>query len=116
MNSPESARLARVERQVAYLLQHLGIDPEVAAGDAGASTFGAPGELFGTPVPVPVPGPVGFSDPAPGSPASPYPPELLVALQRGRMVEAIKIYRQATGAGLREAKAACEALARAGLP
>jgi hypothetical protein len=28
MNSPESARLARVERQVAYLLQHLGIDPE----------------------------------------------------------------------------------------
>jgi hypothetical protein len=114
MNSPESARLARVERQVAYLLQHLGIDPEVAAGEAGTSTFGAPGELFGTPVPVP--GPVGFSDPAPGSPASPYPPELLVALQRGRMVEAIKIYRQATGVGLREAKAACEDLARGGLP
>ncbi|MGH3405255.1 MAG: hypothetical protein ACRDRJ_22535 [Streptosporangiaceae bacterium] len=82
MNSPESARLARVERQVACLLQHLGIDPEVTAGEAG----------------------------------SPYPPELLVALQRGRMVEAIKIYRQVTGAGLREAKAACEALARGGLP
>ena len=126
MNPPESARLARVERQVAYLLQHLGIDPEVAAGEAGTSTFGSPGDLFGPPVPVPgpvpapmpgsMPGPVGFSDPAPGSPARPYPPELLVALQRGRMVEAIKIYRQATGVGLREAKAACEAMARGRLP
>jgi ribosomal protein L7/L12 len=32
------------------------------------------------------------------------------------LVEAIKIYRQATGAALREAKAACEALARGGQP
>jgi hypothetical protein len=57
MNSPESARLARVERQVAYLLEHLGVDPEVAGGEAGSSTFGSPGDLFGPPVPGPVPGP-----------------------------------------------------------
>lgn len=114
MNTPDPARLARVERQVAYLLQHLGIDPEVAAGTAGTSTFGSPGEIFGPPVPVP--GPVGFSDPAPGSAPSPYPPELLAALQRGRMIEAIKIYRQVTGASLKDAKAACEAMARGGMP
>lgn len=113
MNTPEPARLARLERQVAYLLQHLGIDPEVAAGASG-STFGSPGDIFGQPVPAP--GPVGFSDPAPAAPASPYPPELLVALQRGRMIEAIKIYRQVTGASLKEAKDACEAMARGGLP
>jgi len=115
MSTPESARLARVERQVAYLLQHLGIDPEVAAGAAATgSTFGSPGDIFGQPVPAP--GPVGFGDPAPGPPASPYSPELLAALQRGRMIEAIKIYRQETGASLTEAKAACEALTRGGLP
>jgi hypothetical protein len=115
MNTPEAARLARVERQVAYLLQHLGIDPEVAAGSAASgSTFGSPGDIFGQSVPAP--GPVGFSDPAPAAPASPYPPELLVALQRGRMIEAIKIYRQVTGASLKEAKSACEALAKGGLP
>lgn len=118
MNTPDLARLARVERQVAYLLQHLGIDPDVAAGEAGTSTFGSPGEIFGPPVPVPgpVPGPVGFSDPAPGSQPGPYPPELMVALQRGRMIEAIKIYRQVTGASLKDAKAACEAMARGGMP
>ncbi|HEX3492215.1 MAG TPA: hypothetical protein VHU92_22910 [Streptosporangiaceae bacterium] len=115
MNTPEAARLARVERQVAYLLQHLGIDPEVAAGSAASgSTFGSPGDTFGQLVPAP--GPVGFSAPAPASPASHYPPELLAALQRGRMIEAIKIYREVTGASLKEAKSACEALAKGGLP
>jgi hypothetical protein len=32
MNSAEPARIERLERQVAYLLRHLGIDPDVAAG------------------------------------------------------------------------------------
>jgi ribosomal protein L7/L12 len=81
----------------------------VAAG-VGGSTFGSPGDIFSQP------GPVGFSDPAPAAPASQYPPELLVALQGGRMIEAIKIYRQVTGASLKEARSACEALARGGLP
>jgi ribosomal protein L7/L12 len=51
----------------------------------------------------------------PASP-SPYPPELLAAIQRGKMIEAIKIYRTTTGASLREAKAAVEAIARHGMP
>lgn len=35
MNSADPDRAARLERQVAYLLQHLGIDPDVAAGQPG---------------------------------------------------------------------------------
>jgi len=116
MTTPDPARLARVERQVAYLLQHLGINPDIAAGEAGTSTFGSPGDIFGQPVSAPPAAAVGFSDPAPAPAASPYPPELMVALQRGRMIEAIKVYRQVTGASLKDAKDACEALAKGGLP
>jgi ribosomal protein L7/L12 len=36
------------------------------------------------------------------------PPEILGLLQAGRKIEAIKAYRQATGAGLAEAKTAVE--------
>ncbi len=32
------------------------------------------------------------------------------------MIEAIKIYREYTGVSLKEAKAACEAMARGGMP
>jgi len=42
--------------------------------------------------------------------------ELTAAIQRGKMIEAIKIYRQVTGAGLREARAAVEAIARGAQP
>jgi ribosomal protein L7/L12 len=38
----------------------------------------------------------------------------MAAIQRGRMIEAIKIYRDLTGASLREAKSAVEAIARGG--
>jgi hypothetical protein len=39
------------------------------------------------------------------------PPEIPGLLQAGRKIEAIKVYRQATGAGLAEAKAAVERIA-----
>ena len=37
-------------------------------------------------------------------------PQLVAALRGHRMIEAIKIYREKTGVGLAEAKAACEAI------
>ena len=39
-------------------------------------------------------------------------PELLSLLRRGEKIQAIKLYREKTGAGLKEAKDAVEALAR----
>lgn len=39
----------------------------------------------------------------------PLPPDVLAALQRGNKIEAIKLMRQATGLGLKEAKDAVEA-------
>jgi hypothetical protein len=108
-------RTGRLERQVAYLLQHLGIDPEVAAGQPGGSTFGSPGDIFGA-----VPGsPPAFGTAAPAAPAAAsggYPPELLDAIQQGKLINAIKIYRGLTGASLSEAKSAVEKIARGGQP
>lgn len=45
-------------------------------------------------------------------PDAPLPSSLHVAIAEGRMVEAVKIYRKATGAGLLEAKRAVDAMAR----
>jgi hypothetical protein len=104
MDPSELARLARLEAQVAYLLQHLEIDPDQAALGApgGSSVFGAPSDIFG--------GVSGFT-PAVTPAADPYPPGVLAAIQNGRMIEAIKIYRSVTGVGLKEAKDACQAIA-----
>lgn len=44
-------------------------------------------------------------------PAHPMP-EVVRHLDRGEMVQAIKVYREQTGAALREARAAVEAIAR----
>ena len=43
-------------------------------------------------------------------PAADVPEEVLNALRQGRKIEAIKLYRQATGAGLAEAKVFVEEL------
>ena len=43
--------------------------------------------------------------------ASSNPPSILDLMQRGRKIEAIKLYREEHGVGLREAKEAVEALA-----
>ena len=37
-------------------------------------------------------------------------PQIVAALKANKMIEAIKIYREKTGVGLAEAKAACEAI------
>jgi ribosomal protein L7/L12 len=112
MDAHEWARIDRLERQVAYLLNHLEIAPDVAAGQPGAfgtapaSTFGSAADIFGAPAAAPPPGP------AAGAAGPAYPPALLAALDRGKIIEAIKVYREWTGQGLREAKEAVEALAR----
>jgi ribosomal protein L7/L12 len=46
--------------------------------------------------------------------ADELPTSFYEALQRGRTIEAIKIYREATGVGLKQAKDAVEAMARGG--
>jgi hypothetical protein len=75
--------MIRLERKVDFLFQRLGIDPnEALTIDDG----------FGV---------------GPGLPAS-----FNEALARGKTIEAIKIYREATGAGLKEAKDAVEAMGR----
>jgi ribosomal protein L7/L12 len=93
--SPEDyARLARIEVQLAYLYEHLGLDLN-AATTAGAG-------VGANPAPGPLPGPAN---------GAAVPPELVNALQRGNLIEAIKIYRAMTGLGLKEAKAAVEGMA-----
>jgi len=60
-------RVRRLERQVDFLLQHLGL---VAAAKQGPQAFG----------------------------------EVLALKRAGRLIDAIKLYREITGVGLREAK------------
>jgi hypothetical protein len=114
MTSADFDRIGRLERQVAYLLRHLGIDPDVAAGQSAGSTFASPADIFGT-VPGAPPAFAAASAPATAAPAG-YPPEFLDAIQRGKLINAIKIYRQLTGASLTEAKSAVEKIARGEQP
>ena len=75
--------MIRLERKVDFLFQRLGVDPsEALVFDAG---FGPGAGL-----------PASFQD----------------ALARGKKIEAIKIYRDVTGASLKEAKDAVDAMAR----
>jgi hypothetical protein len=62
-----NARLAKLERQVEFILKHLELDYVDKPG-AGVS------------------------------------PEILYQVQRGNKIEAIKLYREQTGLGLKEAK------------
>lgn len=70
-------RIARLERQVANLHRHLGIDPAIVDAD----------------------GPF-------------LPPAFYEALRKGKMIHAIKIYREVTGSSLLVAKNTVEAMAR----
>jgi large subunit ribosomal protein L7/L12 len=77
MESDDAARIDRLECQVSYLLQYLGINADVAAGESGSSS---------------------------GLPAGAVPPELLALILSGKKIQAIKMYRQMTGMGLKDAK------------
>lgn len=92
MEPDDAARLDRLERQVEFLLQHIGVDPDIAASD-GAAFDGA------FPVGGPIGGPIG--GPFAGPDLS---PDIAALVAAGKPIEAIKLYRQMTGAGLKEAK------------
>jgi ribosomal protein L7/L12 len=74
-------RLMRLERKVDYLFQRMGVDPSAAFAFDEGTDVGA------------------------GLPESFHE-----ALARGKTIEAIKIYHDATGVGLKEAKRAVESM------
>jgi len=80
----DAERIERLERQVQYLLRYVGVDPDVAAADSAAFRAG----------PLP--------------PAA--SPEIVALVRSGKPIQAIKAYRQMTGAGLKEAKDAIDGL------
>jgi len=101
MDFETEQRIARLEQQVALLHQHLGL--------TGQEEFVPPASFLPPPH---VPGEP--QDSVPGQPQTTIdprlPPSFHIALQSGRTISAIKIYREVTGVGLKEAKDYVEAL------
>jgi ribosomal protein L7/L12 len=100
MYPDESDRLLRLERKVDFLFQRMGLDPnEALIQDDGfapqASAYGAQA-AYGQQTAYEPQLPSSFYD----------------ALSRNKLIQAIKIYRQITGADLKDAKNAVEAMAR----
>jgi ribosomal L7/L12-like protein len=109
-------RLYRLEAKVDYLFRHLGIDPDVALMEPGFGLPSSDDDFSSLPQD-------GFSSSQGGFSSSPQggfspslqdrlPSSFHDALNRGKLIEAIKIYRSATGVGLKEAKDAVDAMAR----
>jgi ribosomal protein L7/L12 len=92
MSNDDSERLARLECKVDYLIAHLGLDPaDIAAGrmpSGGRLDLAPAGELDAALGPV------------------------YDAVRRGKKIQAIKLYRDITGARLATAKDAVDQLAR----
>jgi ribosomal protein L7/L12 len=105
MQPEDTERIDRLERQVRYLLEHLGISAEVAAGGSGPAS-GLPADGFGSAPAGYDAGPVGYAS------GGTVPPQLIADIQNGKLIQAIKMYRQLTGLGLKEAKDAVDAMAR----
>jgi large subunit ribosomal protein L7/L12 len=80
----DAERVDRLERQVQYLLRYLGVDPKIAAADYAVSDGGTP--------------------PAAAS------PEIVALVRDGKLMQAIRVYRMMTGAGLKESKDAIDGL------
>lgn len=99
--SNEAERIARLERRVDYLIRYLGINP----ANIIDGVLPEPDDRWQD-------GPGGFGMGSPNRDADWLPEALYDALRRGKTIEAIKIYREVTGAGLKEAKAAVEAMGR----
>jgi large subunit ribosomal protein L7/L12 len=80
----DAERLDRLERQVRYLLRYVGVDAEIAAADDAAFEAGPPPDSAS--------------------------PEVVALVRAGKPIQAIKLYRQMTGAGLKESKDAIDCL------
>lgn len=98
-------RLARIERRLRLITDHMGIqdagalpsDP-LGVPSSARTVIAAPPQAPPTPMPAPVPAAAGDG--------------IDDLLARGRKIQAIKLYREQTGVGLKEAKDAVEARAR----
>jgi len=101
MDFETEQRIARLEQQVALLYQHLGLNGQEEF--MPPAPFLPPPHAPGEPQDS-VPGRPQLSDPR-------LPPSFFIALQSGKMINAIKIYREVTGVGLKEAKEYVDALA-----
>lgn len=101
MDFETEQRIARLEQKVALLYQHLGLN--------GHEEFMPPAPFLPPPHAPGEP-----QDSIPGQPQTAIdprlPPAFHIALQSGRTISAIKIYREVTGVGLKEAKDYVEAL------
>lgn len=104
MQSDDSERIANLERRVDFLIRYLGIDPaHVPGGVTPTDTPGwsATGDL-----------PSGLEVAPPDERAGEALGLVYDALRRGKKIDAIKRYRELTGASLAEAKYAVESMAR----
>jgi hypothetical protein len=105
MQSNDSERIAYLERRVNYLIRYLGIDPAHIAGGVMPAGFPA-GLPTGDGLP---PGlEVAPQDEMSGAALGP----VYDALRAGQPVNAVKLYRELTGASLAEAKYAVDSIAR----
>jgi hypothetical protein len=102
--SSDEERIAQLERRVSYLIRYLGISPaDIMNGVFPERDGSRPAAQAG-------PGDFQSAGPFPG--ASGLPPELYDLIRRGKLIPAIKLYRESTGAGIDEAKAAVNDIAR----
>jgi hypothetical protein len=93
-------RIADLERKVDYLIRHLGIDPAQIAGGLPPGLEVAPrDEMSGIPTGMP------------GAPTGMLGP-VYAAIRTGKKINAIKLYRELTGASLADAKSAVESMER----
>jgi Ribosomal protein L7/L12 C-terminal domain len=100
MDLETAQRIERLEYQVAMLYRHLGLN----GGEEylPPPPFLPPPNAIGTEPQDAVPG---FPAPAPADPRDPrLPAAFFDALSAGKKIQAIKLYREATGVGLKEAK------------
>ena len=90
MDLETAQRIERLEYVVGVLCRHLDLDPDLLLGapPAAAVTDAVP---------------PGYPAAArPGAPA--LPEEFFALLRKGKKIQAIKMYRELTGVGLKEAK------------
>jgi hypothetical protein len=91
MDLETAQRIERLEYVVGVLCRHLDLNPDLLLG----------GQVTLPPIADAVP--PGYPAPArPGGPA--LPAEFYSLVRQGRKIQAIKMYRELTGVGLKEAK------------
>lgn len=92
-----SRRFAAIEEQLVRISQHLG----VPCPSFPSTAFMQSAQPSGAPMAAP-------GGPPPSMPA--YQLEVIALMRVGKKIEAIKVFREATGSGLREAMDAVERL------